>query len=92
MVIKMKNKVLIKLIVPELNETFDVFIPVNEYVWKIKKLIAKSVSDLLNVHINLESNYLLLNKDSCVFYDDNTIVINTDIRNGSEIILIGQSN
>ena len=31
----MKNKVLIKLIVPELDTTFDVFVPVNEIMWKI---------------------------------------------------------
>ena len=35
----MKNKVLIKLILPEWNTTFDVFIPVNELVWKVKKII-----------------------------------------------------
>lgn len=48
----MKNKILIKLIVPELDETFDIFIPVNELVWKIKKLILKAISDLSNANID----------------------------------------
>ena len=39
----MENKVLIKLIMPELDEEFDIFIPVNELIWKIKKLIIKSI-------------------------------------------------
>ena len=40
----MNNKVLIKLIVPEIDKTFDVFIPVNEIVWKIKKMLIKSIN------------------------------------------------
>ena len=35
----MKNKVLIKLIVPEIDSDFDIFIPVNEIIWKIKKML-----------------------------------------------------
>ena len=33
----MNNKVLVKLLVPELNSSFDIFLPVNELIWKIKK-------------------------------------------------------
>ena len=45
----MKNKVLVKLIVQEIDSNFDLFIPVNELIWKIKKLMIKSVSDLTGV-------------------------------------------
>ena len=84
----MKNKVLIKLIVPELDETFDIFIPVNEVIWKIKKLMIKSISDLSGVDLNSQKNYALINKDNSRIYSNNEIVINTDIRNASELILI----
>ncbi len=86
----MKNKVLIKLIVPELNDTFDLFIPVNELIWKIKKLIIKSISDLENIQLDIEEQYILLNKDDCRVYTNNEIVIDTNIRNGSELILISR--
>lgn len=33
----MNNKVLFKLTIPEIDELFDVFIPVDEPTWKIKK-------------------------------------------------------
>ena len=46
MVIIMENKVLIRVMVPLLDDSFDCFIPVNEVIWKIKKLIIKSISDL----------------------------------------------
>lgn len=84
----MENKVLIKLNVPELDSTFDIFIPVNEVMWKIKKLILKSISDLTSTQINNNVEYILINKDNCKIYSNNEIVINTDIRNGTELIMI----
>ena len=42
----MENKILVNLIMPELDSNFDVFIPVNELVWKVVKLSIKSISDL----------------------------------------------
>ena len=86
----MQNKVLIKLIVPELDYTFDIFIPVNEVVWKIKKLMIKSISDLTSISLNINSEYVLMNKDNCKIYSNNEIVINTDIRNSSELLLISK--
>ncbi len=84
----MENKVLIKLFVPELDSTFDVFVPVNELVWKIKKLIIKSVSDLSFGALEKNKNYVLMNKINGKVYDNNSIVIDTDIRNSTELILL----
>ena len=36
----MNNKVLVKLLVPELNSSFDIFLPVNELIWKIKRMLV----------------------------------------------------
>ena len=83
----MNDKVLIKLSVPELDTTFDVFIPVNEMIWKITKLLMKSLSDLEGVNINMRDNYILLNKINNRIYNNNEIIINTDIRNSTELIL-----
>ena len=85
---KLSNKVLIKLLVPELDSTFDVFIPVNEVIWKITKMLVKSVSDLSNAEIEGNKNFILINKITTRIYNSNEIVINTDIRNGTELILI----
>lgn len=87
----MKNKVLIKLIIPELDTNFDVFIPVNEVIWKIKQLLIKSINEMANVPLNTDINYVLLNKSNSRIYSNNEIVINTDIRNGTEIILISSN-
>lgn len=84
----MKNKVLIKLYVPEIDFTFDVFIPVNELIWKIKKLLVKSVSDLTGEKLDISKDFALINKVTSEVYDNNLLVINTNIRNASELILL----
>jgi len=84
----MDNKVLVKLIVPELDSNFDVFIPVNEVIWKIIKMLVKSVSDLSDIKIDKNKNFFLKNKINTRVYNSNEILINTDIRNGTELILI----
>ena len=83
----MENKVLIKLIMFDMDKCFDIFIPVNEIIWKIKKLIIKSISDITNISLDINNEYILINKDNSKIYDNNEIVINTDIRNGTELIL-----
>lgn len=88
----MENKVLVKLMVPEINLSFDVFIPVNEVVWKVKKLILKSVSDLTGISVFNNSEYVLLNKSDSRVYSNNEIIIETNIRNGSELILISHTS
>lgn len=86
----MKNKVLIKVISPELEQSYDVFIPVNEIIWRINKLIVKSISDLSNSNFDLSLDYILMNKETGRIYRNNEIVIDTDIRNASELIIFSK--
>ena len=86
----MENKVLVSVLFPQLEKDFDVFIPVNELVWKIKKLILKSIMDLCDADINAK-NSDLINLGTGKIYGNNDIIINTDIRNGAELMLIYES-
>ncbi len=85
---KMSNKVLIKLYVPTLGETFDIFIPVNEMIWRVNRLIVKLVSDMSEGSFILDKDYAMINMDTGKIYDNNDIIINTDIRNATRILLI----
>ena len=73
----MENKVLIKLLLPELNDSYDLFIPVNETVYKIKTLNIKAISELNGIELNKDINYILINKDNCREYTNNELIINT---------------
>ena len=83
----MNNKVLVKLLVPELNSSFDIFLPVNELIWKIKKMLVKSISDLTNIRLNPKNSYVLINAISGICYTYNITIHQTDIRNASTLIL-----
>lgn len=78
---------LIKLFSPELDTSFDIFIPVNESIYKIKKLIVKYFEDFTNTALNNKS-YILINKLNSRIYKNNEIVRNTDIRNSSELLFV----
>ena len=89
---KMENKVLVKIIVSELDVSYDVFIPVNEIIWKIKKLLVKSLSDVMGGVLDPQQDYLLINKDNGTIYNNNDLVIDTDIRNTTELLFISNVN
>lgn len=82
------NKILINLYVPSLNQYYDLFIPVNEFIWKINKLVVKSISDLSDGKLLMNQNYVIANIETGKIYDNNDIVINTDIRNTTKLALI----
>lgn len=77
---------------PMLDESFNCFIPVNEVIWKLKKLIIKSISDLSGLSLDMRADYVMINKDNGRIYKSNEIVINTDIRNGSELVMMMLEN
>lgn len=87
----MNNKILIKVDAFSLNETYDIFIPVNEVMWKIKAMLAKCVCDLEHLTFNPNDDYVLINKSDGKVYDSNVIILDTDIRNGSELLLLKKS-
>ena len=78
----MNNKILITVFIPLLDENYDVFIPVNKKVGTIKKGIVGSIKNLEN------KNYLLMLKSNCEVIDDNIYVKNSEIKNGSKLILL----
>lgn len=87
----MKNKVLINLSVPELSVEYDLFIPVNEVVWKVKILLLRSIEDMTNIKSKNNLQFYLINKQTGKIYDNNELIIETDIRNGTELLLISSA-
>ena len=84
----MNNKVLIKVFAPEFDKTFDVCIPVNYLVWKINKMLDKCIGDLCDYDIDLRQEFLLINKLTNEIYRNNISIRDTNIRNGTELIII----
>lgn len=88
----MKNKVIVKTIFPSIDKEYDIKIPVNELSWKVNKLIVKAVYDMNGIHIDLkEDKFVMMNKSTGKIYTNNVPIIDTDIRNGTEIVFLRET-
>lgn len=84
----MNNKVLVELVVPVLEESYDVFVPVNKKIGNIIILLSKLISELSGGYFVANEKNCLYNGDTGDAYPMDVLLINTDIRNGSKIILM----
>ena len=84
----MNNKVLVELVVPVLEETFDVYLPVNLKLGNLIELCSKAVYDLSGGYFTVSDTSVLYNGDTGVQYGVDILVRNTDIRNGTRLILM----
>lgn len=84
----MKNKVLVELVIPEIESKFDVFLPINKRVGSIITLLNKSIQELTNGCYQGTNQTALYNRETNMKYHANDLLYNTDIRNGTTLILL----
>jgi hypothetical protein len=87
-VIYIKNKVLVKLIVPEIDQSFDIYLPINKKIGNIINLLNKYVSEISDGELVESNANSLYNVDTLEVYSPDVLLINTSIRNGSKLVLI----
>lgn len=83
----MKNKILVELYIVETDNYYNLYIPVNEYIGKIIKLIISSAFELDDVE-PLDKEYYLMNPDSGEVYDNHVLIRDSNIRNAKSIYLV----
>ena len=84
----MNDKLFINVYVPYLNSSYDMFIPYNEKIEIIVKDILKMLFDISAGRFDVSKKYALINRETGEIYSKNAIVIDTNIRNGQELLLI----
>lgn len=85
----MNNKILIEVIVPLLEENFEVYIPVNKRISTVIKLIEKSLNEITNGYYPAQKeNSVIIDEESGSVFDVNLTVKESKMINGSKIILI----
>ena len=82
------NKVFIIVEVPLIEERYEVYIPVGKKIHKVTSILAKAVSELSGGHYPMKKDAVLYSKITGKPYNINMTVKDTDIRNGSEVVLI----
>ena len=82
------NRVLVNLYVPLMEKKYNIWIPVNRSINCIIKGFISGINSLNQIQYNVKTNYpRLYNKVRAAIYEYNAKVIDTDIRNGTELIL-----
>lgn len=83
-----KNKILVELEIPLIEKEYDLFIPINKKVGTIKFLIEQALVELTENAYIIRDDTNLFSKDTGMMYDVNDTVRDTDLKNGSRIILL----
>ena len=81
----MKNKYNVELKVPELMESYNLFIPINKSIGELIGALKKSLEEINNIILNDDLN--LYNEQDGTKYNLEDNIANTNIKNGSILII-----
>lgn len=82
------NKILVKLYVPMIEEQYDIWLPLNKRIYNVIVLLTKSINEMSSGNYSPDKIPILYDKATAIPYDVNLRVVDTNIRNGSELVLI----
>ncbi len=86
----MNNKVIVKLVVPEINTSYNVLLPINKKIGTIVGLLNKAINELSQKSFPINNTNKLYNAESLELYDNNKLLYNTDIRNGTRLVILSK--
>ena len=84
----MYNKILIVLEVPSIERKYNVFLPINKKISSIIVLLTAAISELTSGGYVVRGNEKLYNKINGTKYDSSVYLKDSDLSNGSIVILI----
>ena len=84
----MKNRVIVSVYVPRLETSYDVFIPIGRKVKSVIRLCSKVISEISGASFLPTDGKRVFNKKTGEEYDLEIIIKDTDIRNGTTLILL----
>lgn len=82
------NEVLVKLYVPVIDEQYDIWIPLDKDIYTIIMLLTKSVNELTKGYYKPDTMPYLYDRITAKVFDINLKVIETEIRNGTELVML----
>lgn len=82
------NKVCVDLIVPSIEERYNVFIPVNKKTIEIIFLLNKAISDITDGCFGMSDKLSLINAADGTVYDVDNTFLENHILNGAKLILL----
>lgn len=83
----MEYKVLVEFYAPEIEERYEAYIPINKTIGEISALILNKIREEYE-NFSPNGRLKLYNRRNYRLYHYNEIVRGTDIRNGTELVLV----
>lgn len=83
----MEYKVLIRLYVPEIEQNYEVYIPINKTISQILVLLNKLVNNVSGETYPIKNDLKLYNRRTFEQYPLDSVIRNTNIRNGTELVM-----
>lgn len=83
----MEYKVLVNISIPEIEEKYEVYLPVNKYIGEICFTLSKIFHEQ-SKSFPIKKNGVLFNVENGKPYDVKLLLRDTDIKNGTELIYI----
>ena len=84
----MNNKVLVDVIVPLLEEKYQLYIPINKRISVVIRLIEKALNEMTNGYYPIKEGSVIIDVESGNVFDINITVKESKMINGSQIILL----
>ena len=84
----MENKVLVSVNIPILEKKYDIYFPVNRKISNVIGMIKSSLYELSQGSFDMSQDYILYNAENGDSYDMNILVRESNIRNGSNVIML----
>ena len=83
----MDYKVLVNIFVPETEQVFEMYIPINKTVSQVLILAIKLINNITCDVYPIKTTAKLYNRRTKEIYDDSVLIRDTTIRNGSQLII-----
>lgn len=82
------NKVCVDLIVPSIEERYNVFLPINKKTIEIIFLLNKAINDMTDGAFIMSEKLSLINAENGTIYDVDRTIFDNGILNGAKLILL----
>lgn len=82
------NKILVRVFFPKLDRCYDVWIPTTKTIYSIICLLSKGAYEITDGAYQEKTLPILYNRANGLNYDINAYVKDTNIKNGTELILM----
>ena len=82
------NKILVLVYIPEIEQEYDVYIPINKKIGTIKKYLISSIEEFNDGNVSNIEKLKLYDKESSMKYNNDTLVKDSEIKNGTKLILM----